>query len=88
MHQAEENATYNREKRPEFHKLYRTPRWTQLSRHYLDEHMFCERCSGFAELTHHRIPHNGDAELFYDWNNLEALCKVCHNREHRRGATA
>lgn len=86
QHRKEEHARYNREGRPEFHKMYSSPRWTKMSRRFLGEHIFCERCSGFAELVHHRIPHGGDATLFYDWDNLEALCKACHNREHRRGA--
>ena len=86
-HRAEEHARYNREQRPDFHKMYSSPRWTRMSRAYLDAHMFCEKCGRFAELTHHRVPHGGDPALFYDEANLEALCRSCHEYEHRRGAT-
>jgi 5-methylcytosine-specific restriction protein A len=59
-----------------------------MARAFLDEHIFCARCHGFAELAHHKVPHEGDPALFYDVNNLEPLCRSCHEYEHRRGATA
>jgi len=33
-------------------------------------------------MVHHKMPHDGDPALFMDYENLEALCRPCHNREH------
>ena len=42
-----------------------------------------------APIVDHIIPHRGDPVLFYDPDNLQCLCLVCHNRktagEERRG---
>ena len=51
----------------------------------------CERCAARGELTpaeivHHRVyltPANiHDPAIALGWENLEALCQACHNREH------
>ena len=88
QHRKDDHKRYNREKRPEFHKMYRTPRWRSLRDAHIEVQPFCERCDRIAALVHHRAPHMGDAALFFNANNLESLCVVCHNKEHRRGATA
>ncbi|MDQ0349748.1 HNH endonuclease [Ancylobacter vacuolatus] len=28
----------------------------------------------------HRVPHHGDEALFWDENNLQTLCKPCHDK--------
>jgi len=54
-------------------------------------HMLCERCLAKGIIrkgdeVHHRIHltpenmHNPDIAL--NWNNLETLCKECHEEEH------
>ena len=52
-----------------------------LSRHYL-----CERCEQPAKIVHHRqylTPDNiNDTSITLSWDNLEALCQDCHNKEH------
>jgi 5-methylcytosine-specific restriction endonuclease McrA len=52
----------------------------------MDEHLFCNRCGNFAEIAHHITPHNGDPIAFHE-GELEALCKSCHEYQHRRGVT-
>ena len=51
------------------------------SRNYI-----CERCGAPAAICHHRIyltPANiNDPSIALSWDNLEALCMECHNREH------
>lgn len=46
----------------------------------------CERCGDVAHIVHHKIyitPGNIQSpEITLDWENLEALCQDCHNREH------
>jgi 5-methylcytosine-specific restriction protein A len=34
-----------------------------------------------AEVVDHRTPHDGDVVLMYDWDNLEAMTKQCHDRK-------
>lgn len=52
----------------------------------------CERCLAHgrytpAEIVHHKIyitPDNiGEPSITLDWNNLEAVCRSCHEAEHR-----
>lgn len=42
-----------------------------------------------AEVVDHKIPHRGDLRLFLDPDNLQSLCKHCHDshkqREERSG---
>jgi 5-methylcytosine-specific restriction protein A len=86
-HRKEDNRIYNAQ-RPESHKLYATPRWVRLRNAILDQNPFCNRCNGFADLVHHKRPHDGDVALFFDLDNLEPLCRRCHEREHKRGVSA
>lgn len=53
----------------------------------------CERCGAPARIVHHReyiTPENiNDPDITLNWDNLEALCQDCHNKEHFvAGATA
>lgn len=46
----------------------------------------CGRCGGSATIAHHKewlTPENiHDPWITLSWDNLEALCHDCHNREH------
>ena len=53
----------------------------------------CERCSTpdnpvVAKIAHHKIyltrDNINDPRVSLSWENLEALCQDCHNREHHR----
>jgi len=35
--------------------------------------------------VHHKIKHDGDVDLLYDWDNLESLCRACHNAKTAKG---
>jgi 5-methylcytosine-specific restriction protein A len=35
-------------------------------------------------VVHHKIAHKGDPKLFFDWANLEALCKSHHDAHTAR----
>lgn len=68
--------------RNEHHRLYDTKAWKQLRAEYLAQHGRCEDISGckaVPTIVDHRIPHKGDETLFFDWNNLQALCKPHHD---------
>jgi hypothetical protein len=49
----------------------------------------CERCGAAANVVHHKIyitPLNiNDPDITLNFDNLEALCHNCHNKEHKLG---
>lgn len=53
----------------------------------MSQNYICERCGETARIVHHKIyitPKNiNNPNITLDWNNLEALCIVCHNLEHK-----
>ena len=72
-----------------------TVRWQALRWEVLVEAAFtcvrCQRVEGDTALlvADHKMPHRGVAALFWDRQNLQCLCKHCHDsakqREERRG---
>lgn len=66
-------------------RFYAGARWQRVRRMKLAAHPVCEEpgCHEAAVDVHHRRPWQDIPELAFDLNNLEALCKACHNR--RRG---
>ena len=73
----------------EYRKHYFTKDWRLLRVTILTRDGYrCQKCdvalSGGrsnpnSAVVHHKIPHKGDLELFYDPNNLEAVCWKCHS---------
>ena len=44
----------------------------------------CELCGNYgfvkeATVVHHKVPHRGDWDLFNNSDNLQSLCKSCHD---------
>ncbi|WP_291376383.1 hypothetical protein [Devosia sp.] len=37
-----------------------------------------------AAVVHHKVPHKGDEQLFWDISNLEAVSKEWHDSEGQR----
>jgi 5-methylcytosine-specific restriction endonuclease McrA len=67
---------------------YYTARWGGLRQRVLAEAAHtCAQCGGVSlDLdVDHRIPHRGDAALFWDVDNLQALCPRCHGRKSAAG---
>ena len=72
--------------------LYKSRRWQETRRAYLSSvGGLCERClaKGLyhpAVIVHHKVYINSEnihnPEVTLNWNNLEALCRECHEREH------
>lgn len=57
-------------------------RWQRLRIAYLAQHPLCECGCGYAAtVVDHRTPHLGDPRLLYDWDNLQAMTKACHDRK-------
>ena len=60
-------------------------RWQKFRLVYLKENPLCVYCKDegnivAAEVVDHINPHKGDVNLFWNKNNLQALCKVHHDR--------
>ena len=73
-------------------QFYLSNSWKQCRASFLQSKQYlCERCSTqhdpvVASIVHHRIyitqENIIDPNITLSWNNLEALCPDCHNREH------
>lgn len=58
--------------------------WRKLRAEFLRLHPFCKMCGCEASLVDHVQPHRGDKALFWNWNNLQSLCKRCHDSTKQR----
>jgi 5-methylcytosine-specific restriction protein A len=57
-------------------------RWRKLRAIYLSTHPLCACGCGYAAtVVDHKTPHNGNLELVFAWDNLQALTKACHDRK-------
>ena len=73
----------------EWRRLYASKQWATLRRQALTRDGFkCQRCgviltdgrrSPRSAVVHHIEAHKGNAELFFDLANLEAVCWTCHS---------
>ena len=88
-------------KDPEVGKFYTSWTWRKCRTAFAkSKGNLCERClargiiqPGSKEQpleTHHKIPLNrdnvNDPNVALNWNNLELLCKQCHDEERERKA--
>lgn len=60
--------------------------WRKFRLNYLENHPFCVICTKRGRLVaaielDHIIPHKRNLKLFWDKNNLQGLCKVCHSQK-------
>jgi 5-methylcytosine-specific restriction protein A len=67
-------------------KLYNSSRWQDLRRYVLNKQPLCVECLKNNRITpatvvDHIKPHKGNKDLFYDINNLQSMCKSCHDRK-------
>ena len=81
------------ERRAERQLVYQSQKWQRLRAAYLAEHPTCEQCLAEGRVTpamdvHHvrSFMSTNDpferAALAFDYNNLRALCRACHTKEH------
>lgn len=69
--------------------FYLSAAWEQTRAAYLmSKDFICERCGEPAKIVHHKRWLNrgniNDTSTTLSWNNLEALCQDCHNKEHHK----
>lgn len=76
---------------PNVAKKYKSKRWQKLRKQKLILDPFCERCLkkniySATYFIHHKEyvtdKNYIDDSIFYNIDNLESLCKQCHNKEH------
>ena len=75
--------------------FYDSPAWKRARRAYASSvGGLCERClqSGIytpGVIVHHIVhlddSNYGNPDISLNWNNLELLCRECHNEVHKRG---
>jgi len=82
---------YRTDEAAAYRKLYRTKHWQLLRRDILLRDAFrCQhkgcgvmlkdgRSGDRSAVVHHIKPHKGDLVLFFDPDNLQAVCKGCHD---------
>ena len=57
-------------------------RWKKLRDAFLAQNPLCVcGCGRPASVVDHKRAHGGDPALLYDWNNLQAMTKPCHDRK-------
>lgn len=93
-HKREPRGTYNTTK-AERMKYYNQSKWWKLRKAYLIDNPLCAHCLKVGKIVavediHHKVSpfsvkdDNRRAELFWDYDNLEGLCKECHSKFHSR----
>ncbi len=76
-------------------QFYNSDAWRACREAFLQSKGYlCERCSTpdnpvVAKIAHHKIyltkENINNPYITLSWDNLEALCQDCHNKEHHRG---
>ena len=64
-------------------------KWRKYRKSFLEQNPLCVICESegdikVATVVDHIIPHKGDSELFWDWENHQALCEFHHNQKTAR----
>lgn len=83
------NRAYNERRDPKYVRFYNSKEWRMLSARYAQDKGYkCESkdCNKIATEVHHKIPIQTPKgwELRLDYDNLELVCKDCHNKRHNR----
>lgn len=68
---------------------YKLARWLRLREWQLSREPLCRYCLEVEDVTEadtvdHTKPHKGDPALFWNTDNLQSLCKPCHDRHKQR----
>lgn len=68
-------------------RFYHSRAWKKCRASYIASVFgLCERCKQPGDIVHHKvyisIDNINDPEITLNHDNLEYLCRACHNREH------
>lgn len=75
---------------PTWKRWYHTKPWAKLRKAILIRDGFtCQMCHKMTAksanlVADHKKPHRGNAELFWDINNIWTLCAPCHSSRKQR----
>lgn len=70
--------------RPNSRQRGYTREWEKARAEFLSLHSFCAYCGEQAQVVDHIQPHRSNKALFWNWNNWQALCALCHNSVKQR----
>ena len=79
-----------RMKKPKvLHNFYKSPAWLAARElKIVSVNSLCERCGQVGIEVHHieklTIDNVNDSSVSLNQDNLELLCRDCHNKEHKR----
>ncbi|MBM7050037.1 MULTISPECIES: HNH endonuclease signature motif containing protein [Rhizobium] len=64
-------------------RLYQTSEWRRIRRKKITHQSLCEICLETetvepATVVHHRVRHNGNRMVFFDYDQLISLCRQHH----------
>lgn len=75
-------------------KWYKTARWQKLRLSVLDRDLYICQATGVrlvgkypapnSAVVDHKVPHRGDPDLFWDFDNLQAVTKAYHDSDKQR----
>ena len=73
----------------ELHRFYKSKEWLLARTIKINATQGkCERCGAIGEEVHHKerltVENVNDTSISLNQDNLELLCRDCHNREHKR----
>lgn len=71
------------------HNFYKSPAWlTARELKIMSVNGLCERCGAIGIEVHHKerlsVDNFNDSSISLNQDNLELLCRDCHNKEHKR----
>jgi len=71
------------------HNFYKSPSWLAARElKIVSVYGICERCGQIGIEVHHKdrlsIENVSDSSVSLNQDNLELLCRDCHNKEHKR----
>lgn len=70
-------------------RLYSTSKWQKIRARQLYKSPLCAYCYAqglivAANIVDHITPHKNNIDLFFDSQNLQSLCKHCHDSHKQR----
>lgn len=86
--EAEAERHRKRDRTQPWRAWYKTARWQKLRMSVLVRDLFTCQMKGCGRIeadtsqlvADHKVPHHGDEALFWNENNLQCLCKPCHDK--------